>query len=273
MSTLLIQHHYGHQCQQITSSSRAGVMEDSSFETFKTAIQNGQCGILLMGGLKTGCRNSYWSQAGHYIAVVGYSGGKYQVYDPAWDRRDGYHDWSDFQENIKHVYVTNIKWGSGSSTVTSAVAYTFSCDQIGSGANNKYVKFLQTLLKGRGYDLSIDGAFGDKTYKAVIDFQKTSGLTADGVVGIKTWRKLIPCESSSNGIFCVFSLNEISYGSNAAECWFVQNVLKGLGYYAGTIDLSFGDGCEKAVIAFQKANGMAGDGNVGKNTYRKLIGF
>lgn len=45
---------------------------------------------------------------------------------------------------------------------------------------------LQKFLKWRGYDLKIDGIFGNATLKAVKDFQKKNGLVVDGVVGSNT---------------------------------------------------------------------------------------
>ena len=61
------------------------------------------------------------------------------------------------------------------------------------GSKGEYVTLLQTKLIQMGYDVGntgADGSFGDKTRAAVIAFQKDRGLTADGVVGEKTWAAL-----------------------------------------------------------------------------------
>jgi N-acetylmuramoyl-L-alanine amidase len=39
--------------------------------------------------------------------------------------------------------------------------------------------------------VTVDGKFGKDTQNAVIKFQLSKGLDADGVVGIKTWKKLL----------------------------------------------------------------------------------
>jgi murein L,D-transpeptidase YcbB/YkuD len=47
---------------------------------------------------------------------------------------------------------------------------------------------LQQALKGAGvYNGKIDGKIGSGTKAAIIEFQKSNGLTPDGVVGRKTW--------------------------------------------------------------------------------------
>lgn len=50
---------------------------------------------------------------------------------------------------------------------------------------------LQGLLHEAGYDIVVDGDFGAKTDLAVRDYQKNSDLVVDGVVGPKTWIKLM----------------------------------------------------------------------------------
>src|SRR5690348_11449214 len=63
------------------------------------------------------------------------------------------------------------------------------------GANSTWpkvtVRSLQYLLNARGAKLTVDGAFGPKTKAAVVAFQRAHHLTADGVVGAKTWSVLI----------------------------------------------------------------------------------
>ena len=62
------------------------------------------------------------------------------------------------------------------------------------GNKGASVKALQILLKGYGFSLGIygaDGDFGSLTEDAVESFQSKNGLEADGVVGEKTWAKLL----------------------------------------------------------------------------------
>lgn len=61
------------------------------------------------------------------------------------------------------------------------------------GNKGEDVKTLQKLLVEKGYSVGscgIDGDFGSATQKAVKAFQKDNKLTADGVVGQKTWDAL-----------------------------------------------------------------------------------
>ena len=51
------------------------------------------------------------------------------------------------------------------------------------------------MLYAMGYNLGsnnpIDGSFGSKTDAAVRAYQKSKGLTVDGIVGAKTWGSLL----------------------------------------------------------------------------------
>ncbi len=58
------------------------------------------------------------------------------------------------------------------------------------GASGEDVRELQLLLNNYGYGLGVDGKFGEKTRQAVMQFQASNGLKADGIVGDQTWAKL-----------------------------------------------------------------------------------
>ena len=59
------------------------------------------------------------------------------------------------------------------------------------GDKNTYVLILQDALNALGYSTkTLDGAFGKNTYDALRAAQRSFSLTADGVCGCNTWKKL-----------------------------------------------------------------------------------
>lgn len=62
----------------------------------------------------------------------------------------------------------------------------------------------------------------------------------------------------------------LKQGSKGSEVKEMQRRLKLWGYYNGAVDGVFGAATKKAVIAFQKKNGLTADGVVGKATYKAL---
>ena len=66
------------------------------------------------------------------------------------------------------------------------------CPTLKKGSSGNITKLLQEKLVKLGYSTNgVDGIFGSGTYTAVREFQKTRGITADGIVGQDTWRKLL----------------------------------------------------------------------------------
>ncbi len=60
------------------------------------------------------------------------------------------------------------------------------------GSRGVYVAILQDSLNHLGYNTgTIDGIFGNKTKSQVIAYQKNNSLTADGIVGCKTWTSIM----------------------------------------------------------------------------------
>ena len=66
------------------------------------------------------------------------------------------------------------------------------CPTLRKGATGNITKLLQEKLTALGYGTNgVDGIFGNGTKNAVIRYQKAKGLSADGIVGQNTWRKLL----------------------------------------------------------------------------------
>ena len=141
------------------------------------------------------------------------------------------------------------------------------------GCTGDAVKTLQDKLNALGYNSgSVDGIFGAKTYAAVTAFQKANGLGVDGIVGKLTWGKLygvspaMPVETTT-----VVGRPTVSYGSRGDAVRKLQELLNALDYDCGSVDGIFGSKTKAAVLAFQKANGLAADGIVGSLTWGKLV--
>ena len=60
------------------------------------------------------------------------------------------------------------------------------------GSRGIYVLVLQDALNALGYSTkTLDGAFGTNTKNALIAFQRNNGLTADGICGCCSWRRIV----------------------------------------------------------------------------------
>ncbi|RCW77732.1 peptidoglycan-binding protein [Paracoccus lutimaris] len=71
---------------------------------------------------------------------------------------------------------------------TETVAYT---PLLRRGSTGDAVEYLQSLLAERDFDPGpIDGAFGARTARAAVEYQKSSGLAPDGIIGPMTWAAL-----------------------------------------------------------------------------------
>lgn len=89
--------------------------------------------------------------------------------------------------------------GSSGSTTTTTDTTSYSETTVSLRDQGPVVKEIQQMLSELGYNLSsgpndktkgIDGIFGMKTWKAVLDFQRKNNLEADGIVGEKTMEAL-----------------------------------------------------------------------------------
>ena len=133
------------------------------------------------------------------------------------------------------------------------------------GSKGDKVKTLQSNLNSLGYDAGTpDGDFGNGTQTAVIKFQKTYGLTADGQAG----------ESTQNAISKALNYKNhgvLSKGQVSDDVRNLQADLKTLGFLKGSQDGAFGTGTEEAVKAFQTSVGLKPDGQAGSSTRKALF--
>ncbi len=127
------------------------------------------------------------------------------------------------------------------------------------------IRQLQEKLKALGfYSGEITGKIGSKTTAAIKAFQQKYGLTADGIPGSATLKKLD--EVYKNRSFS-------SSGSTSASASAIKNAqtkLKELGFYSGEVTGSIGDKTTAAIRAFQKKYGLTADGVLGSVTIAKI---
>jgi peptidoglycan hydrolase-like protein with peptidoglycan-binding domain len=135
------------------------------------------------------------------------------------------------------------------------MALTWPLEQEGSTGED--VKTVQYLVTAQGHSTGVDGTFGSQTKAAVQAFQSADGLGADGIVGPKTWPRLVV---------------QVQQGSNGDAVRAVQAQIHGRGDGAHiAIDGTFGPDTNDAVRAFQTLLGLSVDGIVGQQTWNHLV--
>ena len=147
------------------------------------------------------------------------------------------------------------------------------------GSRGTAVLQLQQVLNALGYDTNgADGKFGKGTEQAVKAYQQANGLTADGKAGVKTLAQLYSgssvsgstSETASSEIYTAKNPNTLQSGDSGSKVTQLQNALKLLGFYTGGVDGKFGSGTKKAVMQFQRVNGLTVDGLAGTQTQKLL---
>ena len=135
---------------------------------------------------------------------------------------------------------------------------------IKQGSKGPAVKLAQQRLNARGYSIARDGIFGPQTTSRVLGYQTdrstatVAPLTADGIVGAKTWARLDP--------------PTIRRGDTGAAVKLLQERLDAydfIGHVA--IDGDFGAATEASLKAFQEWWGtLTVDGIAGSLTWTAL---
>jgi peptidoglycan hydrolase-like protein with peptidoglycan-binding domain len=130
------------------------------------------------------------------------------------------------------------------------------------GEDVKRIQRVFARIKVLGPD-DVDGVFGSKTEQAVKDFQQSSGLVVDSVVGPITRSHVPPYREASP---------TLQAGSLGPVVAMLQGVLKtGFGY-SGAIDGIFGPVTEAVVRQYQTDSGLPVTGIVDERTWMAPAG-
>lgn len=135
---------------------------------------------------------------------------------------------------------------------------------------------VQTRLGELGYFKgSLGGNYGPITESAIRAFQKSNGLSVDGVCGPKTWAALFTGAAKAKAAVEIKYKRALRnagkpymYGDDVAA---VQEALKAAGFDPGEIDGSYGPQTAAAVVAYQNAHGLTVDGVCGPKTWAALM--
>ena len=176
-----------------------------------------------------------------------------------------------------------MKFASGKKWITVSAAVLLVCVCAAASAQTyrlgdeaDEIATIQTALKQlKLYTGEITGHYGSKTEAAVKAFQKKYALEDDGIAGDETIKELykaadISGSSSSSSSSSSSDSSALRHGSRSEGVRQMQEDLKKLGYYSGTVSGHYGTLTEAAVTNFQKDNGLSADGIAGSKTLAKI---
>ncbi|WP_329613177.1 amidase [Streptomyces brevispora] len=157
-------------------------------------------------------------------------------------------------------YMQLVGGDTGGGSSADGLSFTAYATQR-SGSTGAQVKAVQQLLNEQGQAAgAADGSFGPATQAAVTAYQQAHGLTADGIVGARTWTALLSAGTRT-------TLQEGAAGDGVKR---LQRALTAtLGSTVG-IDGSFGPATTTAVRGYQTSRGLTADGIVGPATWAAL---
>ncbi|MGI8606865.1 MAG: peptidoglycan-binding protein [Gaiellaceae bacterium] len=132
-------------------------------------------------------------------------------------------------------------------------------------AGSARVAALQVALQVKGfYRGTIDGYYGPGTRRAVVRFQRTRGLSVDGIAGRVTRRSL---GRYGRPLLGRRSLTQGRVGFDVSQ---LQFLLAWHGFPSGSFDGAFGGRTDRALHRFQRWARLGADGVAGPATFAAL---
>ena len=191
------------------------------------------------------------------------------------------------REGMNALQILRYYYGNRVQLVTTdniaAIPSSYPGSPLRRGSTGTNVRILQKQLSRIAKDYPsfgkpvVTGTFDEATENSVKKFQKQFSLTADGVVGQRTWNTLyaawVDAQSDLGGT--AWPGTALRRGAAGMEVRLVQFWLRlAADNYSAlrpvTVDGSYGAATVSAVEAFQTLFGLTPDGVVGRSTWNKL---
>ena len=191
------------------------------------------------------------------------------------------------REGMNALQILRYYYGNRVQLVTTyniaAIPSSYPGSPLRRGSTGTNVRILQKQLSRIAKDYpsfgkpAVTGTFDEATENSVKKFQKQFSLTADGVVGQRTWNALyaawVDAQSDLGGT--AWPGTALRRGAAGMEVRLVQFWLRlAADNYSAlrtvTVDGSYGAATVSAVEAFQTLFGLTPDGVVGRSTWNKL---
>jgi peptidoglycan hydrolase-like protein with peptidoglycan-binding domain len=145
------------------------------------------------------------------------------------------------------------------STVAAAQHSRLIWPVVRKGDHGLRVVKIELLLIQHGIQVKVDGKFGRQTEAGVKFFQKKHHIFPSGIVGARTWEKLIvPLWKGSRGPAVAALQIELKFG---------------YGFKHLKVDGGFGRQTERAVKKFQRRYHLRPSGIVGPSTWNALVRY
>ena len=153
-------------------------------------------------------------------------------------------------------------------------------ERLAYGDSGTAVKNLQRRLKSLGYySGTVDGKYGTGTVAAVKLYQSVAGLSTSGVATAALQEEIYsdyapeyePTPTPRPTATPAAQYIQLSKGDSGSRVTRLQNRLKTLGYYTGTVDGEYGSGTVTAVKRLQRQLNLSTTGTASAALQKKLF--
>ena len=167
-------------------------------------MKKGYVGVFLF---RKGSRSGVtWTSSGHYIAVTDYKyqNGKHYVYtrDSGGRNHTGWYAYETTMKGlIPKIWLGKIEAEKPIPKPSGKYSGTIPTPTLKKGSKGTQVGYLQSFLNWYGnFGLKVDKDFGNATESALKTFQKTEGITVDGIYGKQSQSKANNYHSPSSSV-------------------------------------------------------------------------